>query len=206
MHLTCLLKSIVGLGCSTLVACGSASSSTSHAPAAAASAATTDGATTPEPAPAASAPASADSQAVNASASPVAPAAASKSAYAVGGTSLSDVNVKALKVALEKAGYGLVGPTEPTVCGAIETVQLNLTRKAKPVGTLSVLRQASAPKPDCTPTSIQETHDTWKKAADEPKSSSAMLYDEKGPVLVAVTILKDGAAARTLLETLVTKP
>jgi hypothetical protein len=33
-----------------------------------------------------------------------------------------------------------------------------------------------------------------------------MLYDEKGSVLVVVTILKDGAAARTLLETLVTTP
>jgi hypothetical protein len=131
---------------------------------------------------------------------PPAETAGAKLAYQIGGSSLSEVELTTVQAALQKAGYGLVGPTDPTTCGGVETVQLGLARQGKPVGMLALHRKAKSATPDCTPTSIKETYDTWKKAADDPKSSSAMIYDDKADVLLAITILDDGRAAKALMD------
>lgn len=139
---------------------------------------------------------------------PAAPAAAPKSTHTIGGVSASDVDAKGVQAALEKAGYGLIGPTDATTCGDVEQLQLSLTRKGKPVGIFTILRKAKAKAADCSPTSIKESFEVWKKPAAEPGSTSALVYDEKADVLVVVNLLKGGsaAAAKALLDGLVVKP
>lgn len=133
-------------------------------------------------------------------------AADAKSAYTIGGSSLSEVELETVQAALQKAGYALVGPSDPRTCGSVETVQLGLARQGKPVGMLALYRKARSATADCTPTSVKETYETWKKSADDPKSASAMIYDDKAEVLVAITIVKDGRAAKELMAAVVVTP
>lgn len=135
--------------------------------------------------------------------SSAAASAAQKSSYTIGGVSLSEVSAKQMQAALKKAGYGLLGPTDPTVCGTVEQFQLTLTRQGKPLGVLNLQRSASAPKAGCVPTAISKSLEIWRKAAAGPKSTSAMLYDKQADVLCAVNIFKHKGAAEDLLKTLV---
>jgi hypothetical protein len=128
------------------------------------------------------------------------------SAYTVGGKSLSLVGAEELQAALERAGYATVGPTDPTACGDVEQLQLNLTKRGAPGGTLSLLRAAQTTEANCTPTSIEETHATWRNAPAHPKSSIAMIHDQGANVLLVVNLMQKGTAAQSLLDAIVAKP
>lgn len=158
--------------------------------------------TTPEPAATTTPASGADDAAATSAPAP------EKSAYTIEGVSLSEIDAQCLRGAIEKAGYGVAGPVEPKVCGAVEELQISLTRKGKPAGVLNLQRPAKSPASDCSPTSTKEAYETWKKDASDPKSTAALAYEEKADVLVGINMmmLKDGKAARALLDALVKKP
>jgi hypothetical protein len=123
----------------------------------------------------------------------------------IGAQSLSTLDVATLKAALEKAGYGVVGPEEIVPCGDSETLQLSLTKKGKPVGLLSLQRPTA--KPDaCKGTPAKEAYEKWKPSAEGPKAKNALAFDEAAGVLLALNLLKDEpGAAKKLLDALLTK-
>lgn len=139
--------------------------------------------------------------AASTSKAPGKPASTSK----IGGQSLSTLDVATLKAALEKAGYGVVGPEDIVPCGDSETLQLSLTKKGKPVGLFSLQRPTAKPD-DCKGTPAKEAYEKWKPSAEGPKAKNAVTFDEPAGVLLALNLLKDEpGAAKKLLDALVTK-
>jgi hypothetical protein len=139
--------------------------------------------------------------AASTSRAPGKPASTSK----IGGQSLSTLDVATLKAALEKAGYGVVGPEDIVPCGDSETLQLSLTKKGKPVGLFSLQRPTAKPD-DCKGTPAKEAYEKWKPSAEGPKAKNAVTFDEPASVLLALNLLKDEpGAAKKLLDALVTK-
>ncbi|NUO47598.1 MAG: hypothetical protein HOV80_01945 [Polyangiaceae bacterium] len=196
---TSLLVSIAVLS----FACGGSSAAGPAAdpePAAVASAEPTS-----EPAPEATSAAAAASSAEAPAATPPATSGKPASTSKIGDKSLSSVDVAAVKAALEKAGYGVVGPDEVVTCGESETLQLSLTKKGKPVGLFSLQRPAA--KPDsCKAAAVKEAYDQWKPAAEGPKAKTALTFDEPAGVLLALNLMKDDpGAAKKLMDALVTK-
>ena len=129
------------------------------------------------------------------------PASSSK----IGGTSVSKVDIATVKAALEKAGYATIGPEEIVTCGDVETLQLSVTRKGKPVGLISLQRPAAKPD-DCKATPVKEAYEKWKPSAEGAQAKNAVTFDEAAGVLLAINLLKDEpGAAKKLMAALVTK-
>lgn len=189
-----------------LSACGSTPEATE--PAATASADTA----APQVSAAASAeatPALSASAAASTATSAAAPAAASAptSRYTIGGQSLSEVDFATLQAEVKRAGYELPGPGEPTLCGDNENFQLGVRKKGKPAGVMSLSRRGKSTKLGCSPSSNKESLAAWKKGIDDPKGTTAYVFDEEADVLFMVNLMSENkAAAQKLVDALAKKP
>jgi hypothetical protein len=135
----------------------------------------------------------------------VPPASSGKvaSTWKIEGTDLSSVDVPTVKAALEKTGYATIGPEDIVTCGEIETLQLSVTRNAKPVGLVIIKRPAAKPD-DCKAAPLKEDFAKWKASAEAPGAKNAIRFDEPANVLIAINLMKDApGAAKKLLDALV---
>jgi hypothetical protein len=157
----------------------------------------------PEPAP----PVVSATPTATAEASPATPPSSGKveSAWKIGDKSLSRVDAATVEAALEKAGYGTIGTAGVVTCGDTETLQLNVTKKGKPVGLFSLQRPAA--KPDaCKLSPLKESYERWKPSAEGPKALSALSFDEPAGILLAINLSNDApGAAKKLMDALVAK-
>jgi hypothetical protein len=138
-------------------------------------------------------------------ATPAAAPAKPASTWKIGGVSVSTVDAAGLKAPVEKAGYTIVGEPVKVICGDLETVQFNLSRKDKPVGSVTIQRAATKPAVDGCKLTNKDAFEKLKKASEKSKSLSGS-FDEVGDVVVVVELLKDETgAAKKLHDALVTK-